>query len=146
MTTIMNEESTLYINEIVQIPLSELRFRFSKSSGPGGQHVNKSETRVTLLFDVRNSPTLTEEQKDLLLEKLRNRMDKTGMLQLHVQMFRSQKRNRDTAVFQLQSLLTHALKKPKKRKRRKPSKAAKERRLVAKKRRSKTKQDRRQEW
>lgn len=142
----MNEESFLTINEIVQIPLDELQFRFSKSSGPGGQHVNKAETRVTLLFDIANSPSLTEEQKVLLQEKLANRIDKSGVLQLHVQRFRSQRRNRETAVTRLQTLLSKALKKTKKRKRRKPSKAAKEKRLAEKKRRSQTKQERRQKW
>ena len=129
----MNDESFITINDILQIPLDELQFRFSKSRGPGGQHVNKAETRVTLLFDVVNSPSLTEEQKALLQEKLMNRIDKSGVLQLHVQMFRSQRRNRETAVTRLQTLLSKALKKTKKRKKRKPSKAAKEKRLARQK-------------
>lgn len=143
---IMDDDSTLYINETLQIPLSELQFRFSKSRGPGGQHVNKAETRVTLLFDVVNSPSLTDEQKALIQEKLDNRIDKSGILQLDVQMFRSQNRNRETAVSHFQSLLADALKKPKKRKRRKPSKAAKEKRLAEKKQRSQLKEERRQKW
>jgi ribosome-associated protein len=143
---VMNEETILTINDNLQIPLDELQFRFSKSSGPGGQHVNKAETRVTLLFDVASSPSLTDEQKALLLEKLQNRVDKAGILQLHVQTFRSQSRNRDTAVTRLQHLLQKALTPPKKRKRTKPSKAAKEQRLDEKKRRSQIKEERRQEW
>ncbi len=143
---IMNEETVLIINEQLQIPLDELQFRFSKSSGPGGQHVNKAETRVTLLFDVANSPSLTEEQKALLLEKLQNRLDKSGTLQVSVQTFRSQSRNRDTAVARLQKLLKKALTPPKKRKRTKPSKAAKEKRLAEKKRRSQLKVERRKKW
>ena len=142
----MNEETTLTINDNLQIPLDELTFRFSKSSGPGGQHVNKAETRVTLLFDIANSPSLTDEQKALLLEKLQNRVDKSGILQLHVQTFRSQSRNRDTAVARLQKLLKKALTPPKKRKRTKPSKAAKEKRLAEKKRHSQLKEERRQNW
>lgn len=143
---VMNEETTLTINDNLQIPLAELDFRFSKSSGPGGQHVNKAETRVTLLFDIANSPSLTDEQKALLLEKLQNRVDKAGILQLHVQTFRSQSRNRDTAVARLQKLLTKALTPPKPRKRTKPSKAAKEERIAEKKRRSQLKDERRQKW
>ena len=142
----MDNESLLYINDKLQIPLNELQFRFSKSRGPGGQHVNKAETRVTLLFDVVNSPTLTDEQKTLIQEKLANRIDKSGILQIDAQMFRSQNRNRETAVSRFQSLLANALKKKKKRKKRKPSKAAKEKRLDEKKRRSQRKQERRQKW
>lgn len=142
----MNAETTLTINDNLQVPLDELEFRFSKSSGPGGQHVNKAETRVTLMFDVAGSPTLTDEQKALLLEKLENRMDKMGVLQISVQTFRSQNRNRDTAVARLQKLLKKALTPPKKRKPTKPSKAAKEKRLNEKKQRSQRKEDRRQKW
>ena len=142
----MNEETTITINDNLQIPLDELQFRFSKSSGPGGQHVNKSETRVTLLFDVANSPSLTDEQKALLMEKLQNRMDKAGVLQISVQTFRSQSRNRDTAVARFQRLLQNALTPPKKRKRTKPGKAAKEKRLAEKKQRSQRKEERRQKW
>ena len=144
----MNEDQVTFLEiiESVQIPLDELQYRFSKSSGPGGQHVNKAETRVTLLFDVAGSPSLTEEQKALLLEKLENRIDKTGVLQISVQTFRSQSRNRDTAVSRLQKLLKKALTPPKKRKRTKPGKAAKEKRLAEKKQRSQRKEERRQKW
>ena len=82
----------------------------------------------------------------LLLEKLQNRVDKAGILQLHVQTFRSQSRNRDTAVARLQHLLQKALTPRKKRKRTKPSQAAKEERIAEKKRRSQVKEERRQKW
>ena len=130
----------------IRVPRGEIRVETSRSGGPGGQHVNKTETRVTLLFDVASSPSLTDEQKALLLEKLQNRVDKSGILQLHVQTFRSQSRNRDTAVARLQNLLQKALTPPKKRKRTKPSQAAKEERIAEKKRRSQLKEERRTKW
>lgn len=134
------------INEAVQIPIAELNFRFSTSSGPGGQHVNKTATRVTLLFDVANSPSLPDEVRQRLLIKLANRIDKEGVLQLHVQSSRSQHRNRDTAVALFQQILADALKQEKKRRRTKPSAAAQEKRLAEKKKRGERKQERRKDW
>ena len=134
------------VTRSVSLDPDEIELRVSRSSGPGGQHANKAETRVTLLFDVASSPSLTDEQKALLLEKLQNRVDKAGILQLHVQTFRSQSRNRDTAVARLQHLLQKALTPRKKRKRTKPSQAAKEERIAEKKRRSQVKEERRQKW
>ncbi|WP_420629562.1 alternative ribosome rescue aminoacyl-tRNA hydrolase ArfB [Candidatus Leptofilum sp.] len=142
----MDAERLIPVNAEVQIPLAELRFRFSNSSGPGGQHVNKSATRVTLLFNVANSPSLPEEVRERLLRRLANRIDKEGVLQLNVQSSRSQHRNRDTAVSLFQQLLADALKKKKKRRRTKPSKAAVEKRLAEKKKRSERKRDRSQKW
>jgi ribosome-associated protein len=138
----MDDERLIPINDTVQIPVAELSFRFSTSSGPGGQHVNKSATRVTLLFDVANSPSLPDEVRQRLLTKLANRMDKEGVLQLHVQSSRSQHRNRDTAVSLFQQLLADALKKQKKRRRTKPSAAAQEKRLAEKKKHGERKQER----
>ena len=142
----MDTERLVPINEAVQIPLAELSFRFSTSSGPGGQHVNKSATKVKLLFDVANSSSLTEEVRERLLKRLANRIDKEGVLQLQVQSSRSQHRNRDTAVSLFQQLLADALKKQKKRRRTKPSAAAKEKRLAEKKKRSERKKERGQDW
>ena len=142
----MDDERVVPINEAVQIPLVELSFRFSTSSGPGGQHVNKSATKVTLLFDVANSPSLPEEVRARLLKKLENRLDKEGVLQLQVQSSRSQHRNRETAVSLFQKLLAEALKKKKKRRRTKPSAAAQEKRLAEKKKRAERKQERGQKW
>jgi len=142
----MDEKNVLTINKQVQIPLSELRFRFSGSSGPGGQHVNKTATKVTLLFDVRHSPSLTETQRQLILQKLANRIDKEGVLRVEAQTFRSQRRNRDTAVAKFCQLLAQALKKPKKRQKTRPGRAAQEKRLAAKKKQSEKKRQRRQNW
>ena len=142
----MDTERLIPINAEVQIPLAELSFRFSTSSGPGGQHVNKSATKATLLFDVAHSPSLSEAVRERLLKKLANRIDKEGVLQLQVQSSRSQHRNRDTAVSLFQQLLAEALKKQKKRRHTKPSAAAKEKRLSEKKLRSERKRERGQQW
>lgn len=142
----MDEQRLIPINANVQIPLTELSFRFSTSSGPGGQHVNKSATKVTLLFDVANSPSLPEDVRAQLLKKLASRLDKEGVLQLQVQSSRSQYRNRETAVSLFQKLLAVALKKQKKRRRTKPSAAAQERRLAEKKKRGERKRERSQKW
>lgn len=142
----MDDERLIPINDLVQIPVAELSFRFSTSSGPGGQHVNKTATKVTLLFDVANSPSLSEEVRARLLQKLGNRMDKEGVLQLQVQSSRSQHRNRDTAVSLFQQLLAEALKKQKKRRRTRPSLAAQERRLAEKKKRGERKRNRGKDW
>ncbi len=142
----MNDEGVVPISAELNIPLTELSFRFSTSSGPGGQHVNKSATKVTLLFDVANSPSLPDEIRERLLKKLANRIDKEGVLQLQVQSSRSQHRNRETAVSLFQKLLSEALKKKKKRRRTKPSAAAQERRLAEKKKRGERKRERGQKW
>jgi ribosome-associated protein len=142
----MDDGRFIPINADVQIPMAELSFRFSTSSGPGGQHVNKSATKVTLLFDVANSPSLPDEVRARLLKKLANRIDKEGVLQLHVQSSRSQHRNRDTAVSLFQQLLADALKKQKKRRRTRPSVAAQEKRIAAKKKRGQRKKERSKDW
>jgi ribosome-associated protein len=138
----MIAENMIVINEEITIPLSEIQFRFDTSSGPGGQHVNKSSTRVTLLFDVATSASLTDQARQTLLAKLANRLDKDGNLQIQVQESRSQHRNRETAVRRLQALLWEALQPQKKRRPTKPSKGAKERRLTEKRKHSEKKQRR----
>ena len=141
----MNDDMII-INEQVSIPANELQFRFSTSSGPGGQHANRSATRVTLLFDVANSPSLDETTRTRLRQKLASRLDKDGILHIDVQESRSQYRNRATAVLRFQLILANALKKPKNRRKTKPNRAAVERRLTDKKQRSRRKQERRQRW
>lgn len=140
------EQNVVVINERVQIPLSELEFRFDPSSGPGGQHANRSATRVTLLFDLRHSPSLDEATRARLLQKLGPRLDKEGVLQVQAQDSRSQHQNRETAVARFQALLAGALIRRKKRKPSRPSKAAEERRLAEKKKRGRLKQERSRKW
>jgi ribosome-associated protein len=142
----MTEESEIIISERVRIPLSELRFRFSTSSGPGGQHANRSATRVTLLFDVAASPSLDEATRSRLLEKLAHRLDKQGVLRIQVQDTRSQKQNRAIANARFMTLLAQALFESKERVPTKTSKAVSAKRLAEKKKLSRRKQERRTDW
>ena len=103
------EESYLRITPALVIPRAELQFRTSRSSGPGGQHVNKVETRVELLFDARQSPSLTEEQRARLLECLCSRLDSDGVLHIVSDSYRSQFRNREETLVRFILLLQHAL-------------------------------------
>jgi len=136
-------DSVLHITDTVSIPMSELRFRFARSSGPGGQHVNRSATQVELLFDVANSPSLNETQRQRVLRKLRSRIDKEGTLHLVSQETRSQLRNREEVVDRFQVLVREALHVPKRRRPTRPTRAARERRLEEKRRRSEAKRERR---
>jgi len=135
-------DETIVINQHLTILAAELEFRFSTSSGPGGQHANRSATRVTLLFDVAQSPSLDEKTRQRLLKKLAPRLDKQGVLRLDAQESRSQHRNRETAVARFQALLAAALVKRKKRKPTKPSRTAVEKRLSQKRQRKRKKQTR----
>jgi len=135
-------EKVLRITNTLTIPLSELRFRFARSSGPGGQHVNRSATRVELLFDVAGSPSLTEAQRERALKALASYIDSDGVLHLISQTFRSQFRNREEAVERFQTLMRRAMKVPKRRRPTRPSRAARERRLASKRRRSEIKRQR----
>jgi len=140
--TAMND-SIVHITNTVSISMSELRFRFARSSGPGGQHVNRSATQVELLFDVANSPSLNEMQRQRVLRKLRSRIDKEGTLHLVSQETRSQLRNREEVVERFQELMREALHVPKRRWPTRPTRAARERRLEEKRRRSEAKRSRR---
>lgn len=138
----MDEES-IQINSGLSIPLAELNFRYSKSSGPGGQHAQKSYTRVELLFDVLGSPSLSDTQRRKLLERLGGYVDSTGMLHLASQSERSQRRNKQEVIARFQTMMRAALKRRKRRKATSPTAESKERRLKKKKQRSETKKLRR---
>src|SRR3989304_3110300 len=125
------------------IPLSELKFRFTQSRGPGGQHVNKAATQVELLFDVARSPSLNEAQRQRFLQALDRFIDSGGILHLTSQSTRSQLRNRQDVSERFQALLRQALKPRKKRRATKPSAASREQRLEKKKRRGAMKRSRR---
>jgi ribosome-associated protein len=122
--------------------MAELRFRFSTSGGPGGQHVNKVETQVTLLFDIAASPSLDEPTRQRLLQKLSSRLTGDGVLAVTARDARSQFENRELALARFQALLAQALIVPKKRRPTKPGRLAVERRLGEKRRRSLLKRDR----
>ena len=119
--------------------LRELNYRTSRSSGAGGQHVNKVETRVEALFVIEESQYLTEEEKERIEEKLTNRINKEGELQVACEEGRSQANNKAKATEMLIELLEKALVKPKKRKKSKPSKAAVKKRLDNKKKQAEKK-------
>jgi ribosome-associated protein len=138
----MDDESQITINEQLAIPLRELEFRFSQSSGPGGQHVNKSATQVTLLFDVAQSPSLDEDTRTRLRHRLASRLTKEGVLQISAQESRSQRQNREATIARFQTMLANALKREKARHKTKPGRAAVEKRLAAKRQRSIRKQER----
>ncbi len=128
--------------EGVPVPESELVFQASRSSGPGGQNVNKLNTRIVVLFNVADSPSLSDEQKRQVLTRLATRADKEGVLHVASQKYRSQEANRRAAVARLQELVAEALKpRPVRKKTRVPA-GARERRLQEKKQRSTRKRQR----
>jgi len=117
------------------IPDEEIVLRASRSSGPGGQHVNTASTRVEARWNVRASPTLPEEDRAWLLERLAGRLDRAGTLRVVASAQRSQAQNRAAAVQRLRALVAEALVRPKRRRKTKPPKSAAEARLSAKRRR-----------
>jgi len=120
----------------------ELTFQTSRSGGPGGQNVNKLNTRVLVLFDVLASPSLSQEQKQQVCRKLSTRVDKRGVLHVVSQKHRSQEANRLAAVERMQELLQAALKPELPRKKTRIPTGVKEQRLRDKKRRGRVKRDR----
>ncbi|MQY04500.1 alternative ribosome rescue aminoacyl-tRNA hydrolase ArfB [Actinomadura macrotermitis] len=130
----------------VSISDSELGWRFSRSSGPGGQHVNTSATAAELSFDVAGSPSLPEHLRQRALERLGGRLVR-GVLTVRAEEFRSQQRNRDAARARLVALLSEAIAPPpKKRIPKKIPRGINERRLENKKRRSDVKRQRQGRW
>jgi len=136
------DQEFVRISHNVRIPLAELRFRFSRSSGPGGQHVQKTSTRVELLFDVANSPSLTDAQRSRVRDRLASYVDQTGTLRLAAQSERSQWRNREEVLKRFEKMMRQALKRRKSRKKTRPSTASREKRLRKKHERSKIKKRR----
>ncbi|WP_430909160.1 alternative ribosome rescue aminoacyl-tRNA hydrolase ArfB [Maribacter sp. 2-571] len=122
--------------------LSELEFKAARSSGAGGQHVNKVATKILLLFSVANSLALSESEKAMLLEKLSQRVNKEGNLILQCDETRSQFRNKALAIARFLALVDTSLCPVKKRKKTRPSKAADRKRLEAKKKKSQKKASR----
>ncbi|PJJ53173.1 alternative ribosome rescue aminoacyl-tRNA hydrolase ArfB [Hymenobacter chitinivorans] len=122
--------------------LPELQFQTSRSSGPGGQNVNKVESRVELRFHLGNSQLLTDEQKQTLLAKLASKLTTEGELLLTAQEDRSQLRNKEIVVQKFYDTLRKALHKPKPRKATKPSKGAVRQRLESKKKHGEKKANR----
>jgi ribosome-associated protein len=136
-------DTDIQVTETVVIPSTELHFQFSRSSGPGGQHVNRTASQVELTFDILNSPSLNEAQRARVLSKLKSYIDTRGVLHLTSQTTRSQHRNRAEVVERFALLLQRALHIPKRRIPTKPSAAAEARRLAEKQRTRGIKQQRR---
>jgi ribosome-associated protein len=143
MSELDEPADTVTVSDHLIIPAAELRFRFSRSSGPGGQNVQRSETRVELLFDVAHSPSLTDDQRRRILQRLAGYIDNEGELRIVSSTTRSQLENRADAITRFQMLLAAALRRRKQRVATRPSAAARERRLTAKKGRAEVKSARR---
>ena len=124
------------------IPEKELIYKASRSGGPGGQNVNKVNTRITLSFSVRDSASLSDDQKSRLLSKLAGRLDREGVLRIVSQKFRTQEANRRSAAERLRQLLAEALKPTPIRKKTKAPAGAHERRLFRKRQRGAVKRQR----
>ena len=132
----------LEIDDKLAIPDAELVERFVRSSGPGGQNVNKVATAVELRFDIAASPSLPEPVRARLLAKRDRRVTDEGVLVLSAQRFRTQDRNREDARDRLRAFIESGLRAPKPRIATRPSRAAKQRRLDEKRGRSTIKRDR----
>ena len=135
-------ENSVFVNGSLSIPRDELDVRVSRSSGAGGQHVNKTSSRVEIFWNVDQSRAVTEEQRTRLREKLASRLTAEGTVRVVASDTRSQTRNRELAEQRLAELVARSLIVPRKRKATKPSKAAKEARLEAKRRQSSKKRER----
>jgi ribosome-associated protein len=129
----------LKISSSTKINEDRLSFQYSRSSGPGGQNVNKLNTRVTLFFDVADCPGLSDSQKKRILSKLATRVDKNGMLRIICQKYRTQNANRRAAVEKFKLLIASALKRRPPRHKTSVPKWSKLERLEQKKRKSRIK-------
>lgn len=129
----------LYINEEVTIPASELEISASRAGGPGGQHVNKTSTKITVRWNVLKTQALAEELKMRVLQNLQSQLTTEGDFLVHNSESRSQEHNKQLALEKLADKVRKALQVPKERKRPKISRSAKETRLKQKSRRSEIK-------
>jgi ribosome-associated protein len=130
----------------IAIPDDELVERFVRSTGPGGQNVNKVATAVELRFDAANSPSLSEPVRQRLLARRDRRITEAGVVVISAQRFRTQERNREDARERLAAMIRSVLVPPKPRIATRPTRASKERRLTGKKVRAGVKQQRGKQW
>jgi ribosome-associated protein len=131
------------ITDTVSIDEDEIRFEFTRSSGPGGQNVNKVSTAVQLRFDVRGSPSLPEDVRERLTQLAGKRITGDGVLIIDAHRFRTQERNRKDAIERLVHLISQAARRPKRRRKTRPTAESQRRRLDAKRRRGEVKRWRR---
>ena len=133
------------ITKTLVIPSNEIKWRFSRSSGPGGQNVNKIESRVEIIFNLEDSKVLNDYQKEILKRNLKNKLVKNS-LRLVVQEYRNQLLNRQLALMKFSSILKDGLNKPFKfRKSTKPTQASQKKRVEFKKKRGELKKSRQKE-
>jgi len=130
------------VDQAIEIDEDEIRFDFVRSSGPGGQNVNKVATAVQLRFDVANSPSLPDDVRERLVRLAGRRMTSDGVLVIDARRYRTQERNRRDALDRLIKLVARAAVKPKRRKPTAPSRAARQRRLDEKRKRGTLKKQR----
>jgi len=135
-------DEPIVVNGLLSIPRSELVARASRSGGPGGQHVNTSSTRVELLWNVRSSPVLFDDQRKLLMKVLGTKLTAAGDLRVVASDTRSQRQNRTLAERRLADIVRRALTIKKSRRKTKPTRSAVERRIAAKKLNSRKKAER----
>ncbi|MCW2799226.1 MAG: aminoacyl-tRNA hydrolase [Aeromicrobium sp.] len=129
----------------LSLPESEMTWRFSRSSGAGGQHVNTTDTRVELIWSLTDTTALSPAQKELASQRLSNRLV-DGTIVVVSSQYRSQHRNREAARVRLEELVTQAIIPPTPRRPTRPSRASTQRRIDSKKRRSALKQGRKSPW
>ena len=132
----------LFVNERLTIPLREFDFTFARSSGPGGQNVNKVNTKVTLHWPASSSTSLSEEVRERFLARYRSRMTKDGVLVIWSQRFRNRGRNVADCLAKLRAMLLAVAAAPRQRKSTRPTRAANRRRLRQKRERSEKKRRR----
>ncbi len=129
----------IQITDTISIDEREIQLEFIRSSGPGGQNVNKVATAVKLRFDVAHSPSLPDDVRQRLLSLYKKRINQAGVLIIDARRCRTQEQNRKDAVYRLVELIRKASEKPKPRKKTRPSYEMKRKRLKAKRRRSEIK-------
>jgi len=127
----------------VRIPASEVELAYARSGGPGGQHVNKTASKVQLRWNALESAALSDADRELLQKRLASKLTKDGDLIVSSERYRDQSRNVDDAVERFTHVVRRAIRRPTPRKKTKPSRASRERRLQAKRHRSERKRQRR---
>ncbi|GAA0917713.1 alternative ribosome rescue aminoacyl-tRNA hydrolase ArfB [Rothia nasimurium] len=145
-SALLESPTMLTVTRSIAIPETELVERFMRADGPGGQHVNRTESAVELRFDVASSASLPDEVRARLLARRDRRMTDAGILVIQARRFRDQGRNRDDARDRLVEIIREATVVAKKRVATKPTRASKERRLAGKSQRGDTKRGRSRDW